>query len=536
MQKRKLIPNWIGETGLLAFCGILAGAAGADAQRIQIRPAQEVYTSSDLTCLSDSQHHTVTPNPNTPSPPYQKGFFFDGEFIPIRTSFSTTSATMRFIYSSGNGGIDVWDYAGAPNDAFTDPLGVHSATATYSSAPIVTINADGKTAKDVLWIGGVALLGVAPPNTPADQVRPNNVTTLRRSINSNAPPLGWPQMFRYYYDRAWIASAYRDPATNDLLGLVHIETSVASMNDGEYTIGIAYSLNANGNINGKTWVYCGDIIKARNHISERTDNITGIPYLVVGGYFYVYYCDFPNPNWCVNGTCPSFGRRACVARGNLSNVLARARAIYQARVNRTVNDTGLITSAKPDVQSPAVEPFYKCTNIGSDGTPTWDNQTAITEGELGADILQNRLPNMEWVDFHSHAAYCKALNRYLLLVCNGDAYSSANLNPYRPGTLVLYTSVDAINWTGSQVVDATSPTSGPYIEKAMSFFVSLDADQSGNPMASADCDTVGSRFYIFTPYMYYGTYTDKNGQQHYCQQKHELWKHKVTIVPPPKAY
>jgi hypothetical protein len=521
--------------GLLAFSGILAGAAGVNAQRIQIGPAQEVYSSSDLAFLSDSQHHTVTPNPNTPSPPYQEGFFFDGEFIPIRTAFSTTSATMRFVYSSGNGGIDVWDYTGTPNDAFIDPLGVHSASATYSSTPIVTVNADGKTAKDVLWIGGVAILGAAPPKTPADQVRPNSVTTLRQAINMNSWPLGWSPTFRFFYDRAWIASAYRDPATNDLLGFVHIETSDSSMNDGEYTIGIAYSLNTNGSINGKTWVYCGDIIKTRNHISEGTDNITGIPYLVVGGYFYVYYCDFPDPNWCINGTCPSSGRRACVARGNLSNVLAQAKAIYQARVNQTVNDTGLITSAKPNVQSPAVEPFHKCSALGSDGTATWDTLSAITKGEVGVDILKNRLPNMEWVDFHSHAAYCKALNRYLLLVCNGDAYSSANPNPYRPGTLVLYNSLDAVNWTSSQVVDSTSPTSGPYIEKAMSFFVSLDADQSGNPMASADCDSVGSQFYIFTPYMYYGNYTDRKGT-HYGQQKHELWKHKVTIVPASKGY
>lgn len=516
---------WIEKTGLLAFCGILAGVAGVNAQRIQIGRAQKVYTSSDLAYLSDTQHHTVTPNPNTPSPPYQKGFFFDEEFIPIRTSFSTTSASMRFIYSSGNGGIDVWDYTGTPNDAFIDPLGVHSATATHSSIPIVTVN-DGKTAKDVLWIGGVALLGAAPPNTPADQVRPNSVTTLRRAINLNKWPSWWSPTFRFFYDRAWIGSAYRDPATNDLLGFVHIETSVASMNDGEYTIGIAYSLNTNGSINGKTWVYCGDIIKTKNHVSENTDNITGIPYLVVGGYFYVYYCDFPNPNWCVNGTCPSSGRRACVARGNFSNVLARAKAIYQARVNRTVSATGLITSVQPNVQSPPVEAFHKCTAI-TNGTPSWDDDNpATTEGEVGVDIFQNRLPNMEWVDFHSHAAYCKALNRYLLLVCNGDGYGSPNPSPYRPGTLVLYNSLDAVNWTSSQVVDATSPTSGPYIEKAMSFFASLDADQSGNPMASADCDTVGSQFYIFTPYMYYGTY-----QGNYGQQKHELWKHKVTIVP-----
>jgi hypothetical protein len=207
VRKRKLIPNWVGKMGLLAFSGILVGAAGVNAQRIQIGPAHEVYSSSELAFLSDSQHHTVTPNPNMPSPPHQKGFFFDEEFIPVRTSFSTTNATVRFIYSSGIGGIDVWDYTGTPNDAFTDPLGVHSATATYSSTPIVTVNADS-SASDVLWIGGYAILDAAPPSTPADQVRPNNVSTLRRrKYAKKNPPSGWPHPFRYYYDRAWIASA-----------------------------------------------------------------------------------------------------------------------------------------------------------------------------------------------------------------------------------------------------------------------------------------------------------------------------------------
>jgi len=146
----------LGKMGLLAFSGILAGAAGVNAQRIQIGPAQEVYSSSDLAFLSDSQHHTVTPNPNTPSPPYQEGFFLMGVY----------PNSNRFLDDKRNHAICLlvrqWRhrrvglYWELPMMHSSIPWGPLRLSDIFVHT-IVTVNADGKTAKDVLWIGGVAI-------------------------------------------------------------------------------------------------------------------------------------------------------------------------------------------------------------------------------------------------------------------------------------------------------------------------------------------------------------------------------------------
>lgn len=478
--------------GCIAVLGLLEGARG---QIVQIGPAELVYTYAQLQGIPSVSAHCRTTG----------GMNIDCQFWTMRTSPTISGPTpIQFIYAA-NGGIDIWNYTANPNDKFSDPL--HS---TYSKNPILTVKSDG-TATDNVWVGGVKVLSADPLLT--DGGRDNTVTWLRRRKVTTSSPLVapcWPPPTNYYYDQPWIAAVYRDVATGDLLGFVHIETCIKGGEDGAYTIGLAYSKT-----NGKTWVYCGDIIKTANNISEGTDNITGIPYLVVNDkgtdYFYVYYCDYPSQCWCWcsnpgdpnYGRCDASGKRACVARAIKSDVLAKAKQIYGERLSS--NNATPITS------------FYKYIGTG------WDTHPATTRNVCGANIITYPLPRTQWIDLHSHAAYCTALKKYLLLVSNGVGNQGQFGTAGVPGILGLYASSDGITWKFLNVVDSSktysNTTTPSYIEKAQSFFVSMDVNPQGKPIASTDCDSVGSRFYIFTPYV--------NGG--FDQQ--ELWKHKITILP-----
>jgi hypothetical protein len=352
-----------------------------------------------------------------------------------------------------------------------------------------------------VWVAGLHKLSSKPTTSPTANDRISPIETELRMVGTSF--LDRPYVPNVYKVTATdLSSTYPNLAAGDLLGFVHVETSLIAANDGPYTIGIAYSKTS-----GETWVYCGDIVRTANNISEGTDNITGIPYLVVGSYFYVYYCDYPKPGWCCASGSAS-GKRPCVARGYLPSVLGKASNAYAERFN----------SKTTNVQ---VEPFYKYIYVNASGSYSrdltnslnWDSQIAAPTGtnsaHAGADILPIRLPNMAWIDLHSDAAFCSALNKYLITVSNGPADQTV------PGTLALYSSGDGVNWINPVVIDATT-ASGYYIEKAHSFFVSLNSD------AADDSHIVGKQFYIYTPYTYYNS-------GHVVSQV--LCQHKITIIP-----
>ena len=206
-------------------------------------------------------------------------------------------------------------------------------------------------------------------------------------------------------DRIMLYTIYKRD-NGDLLGFCHIEKyDFSNISYPEFAIGLIYSTN-----NGDDWTYGGEIIRPQTD----TENIGGVPYLVVGDYFYVYFNERP-----IN----SPDRITGLARANLNDVLNAAAS-------------GNVTS-------------WKKFNSG-----TW-----IEDGLMG--VGSNILPVAGFpYDVHSDAAYDRTLNKYMLTV------QTHNL-----GQLLLYTSNDGINWKDQIVIDETDDNN--FIQ-AYSFFAGTE--------------------------------------------------------------
>jgi hypothetical protein len=470
--------------------------AQSPSQRIKIGPAELVYSSTDLRTMW-SQNPVRWPSktpwvPAWPAPP-DTGLFFDLPVITLRTG-----NLIKFI--SQNVSIDEW----TGNPGLPNPFGIDCVNHTRMGWHGIPLSA--------IWIGGSTRdIGKRPDQPPSvdDRISPPE-TQLRRVGSSFIDVPYVPNVYKITAADAAASDTNKYPSLKqgDLLGLVHVETSLISSHDGPYTMGMAYSKN-----NGDGWVYCGDIVRTANNISEGTDNITGIPYCIVDGWFYVYFCDYPATGWCVSSRCPPKGKRPCVARARLREVMEKASAVYADRSKNTVLDQHL-----------AVEPFHKYVCVNETGTysaaPTphtaWDGEVAAplerNTRHAGADIIGERPRVMAWVDLHSDAAFCTPLGKYLMTVSNGIG------DKIVPGTLMLYSSVNGLDWNNPIVVDSASEP-GHYIEKAHSFFVSLYSD------ASDDSHVVGKEFYIYIPYTYLSSV-----DQSWPEVKQALYRHKVTIV------
>ncbi|MBN1699003.1 MAG: hypothetical protein JW881_15905 [Spirochaetales bacterium] len=90
----------------------------------------------------------------------------------------------------------------------------------------------------------------------------------------------------------WIQNIFIIPGRG-WLSFSHIEKFTGSGGyDGteQYSIGILYSDDE-----GETWTFCGEIIKPFIHTSD-AGNAGGVPVLVVGKYFYVYYNEHTGSN------------------------------------------------------------------------------------------------------------------------------------------------------------------------------------------------------------------------------------------------
>jgi hypothetical protein len=109
----------------------------------------------------------------------------------------------------------------------------------------------------------------------------------------------------------WFVGLFQ-PQPNDggLLGIIHEEKAGTGNRN---RIGLAWSAD-----NGNTWTYLGRIISAYG--DPDGGNIQGAPYLIKDGFIYVYYTDLGD------GTLPAGSNGLSVARANLSEVVAAARA------------------------------------------------------------------------------------------------------------------------------------------------------------------------------------------------------------------
>ncbi len=190
-------------------------------------------------------------------------------------------------------------------------------------------------------------------------------------------------------DYIWLVNIYKRD-NGDLLGFCHIEKTVGGLGtDAEFAIGLIYSTN-----DGDYWTYCGEIIRPQ----KDTYNIGGVPYLVVGDSFFVYFNELP-----INSMDD---RRISVARADVNDVLNAAAA-------------GQVIS-------------WQKYNDGA-----WTQSGLFG---LGSNII----PNWPWFDVHSDAAYNTAIEMYMLTVQTGTL-----------GQLLLYTSRDGVNWGNKIIVDET---------------------------------------------------------------------------------
>lgn len=202
-----------------------------------------------------------------------------------------------------------------------------------------------------------------------------------------------------YTGEVWIYNIYKHTDGN-LLAFCHLEGG----NPIHYGVGLAYSTD-----NGDTWEYLGQIVAP----DTPTFNVGGVPYLVVGNYFYVYFNEHSN------------GKKLSVARALVSDVLSAAAL-------------GNVTT------------WYKY-----DGS-SW-TEDGLTGS--GASVIPRADPAVNY-DLHSDAAYSTALEKYMITV-----------QTHGKGQLLLFTSTDGINWGDETIIDETDDND--YIQ-AYSWFQAID--------------------------------------------------------------
>lgn len=233
---------------------------------------------------------------------------------------------------------------------------------------------------------------------------------------------------------AWLMNIHK-VSESKLIGFMHRETHSAKP-DCLFYMGIAYSTDS-----GASWRYLGDVLSPFRNDGDPS-NIGGMPLIVVGKYFYVYF----------NEHTRDYERYISVGRALVSEVVEAA--------------------AKGKVPS-----FQKY----SDGSWT-DAMTSLASNIVpDSRIRYDKSFGPNWersFDVHTDAAYCAVLGKYLLLV-----------QTHGLGYLLLYTSPDGLNWGEETVVDF-APAGG---------IIQAHCNFAGFVGASDDCNTVGSDFYIYYP-------------------------------------
>lgn len=237
----------------------------------------------------------------------------------------------------------------------------------------------------------------------------------------------------------WLPNIYQQ-SDGTLIGFVHREDLHPSNGraDGgnNFFIGIATSHDR-----GVSWTYLGDVLATRGNGSTNPGfaNSGGVPYLIVNGYAYIYFNERSGPN-------ASDERFLSVARASLLD-LAAASATH--------------TSPR----------FQKYSN----GTWNEDGMTGMGSEIITGSRCRNDSPTA--YDFHSDAAYCKPLGRYLITV-----------QTHAANELKLYSSSNGVDWVFEKNLDVAPGCMLPY-----SSIVGFGKD------SAADSHEVGNEFYIYYP-------------------------------------
>jgi len=223
----------------------------------------------------------------------------------------------------------------------------------------------------------------------------------------------------------WLTNIYR-PSDGNLLGVVHVELhpgEPACNGLEKFALGLVTSADG-----GDHWTYCGEIVRPQN----AHGNIGGVPLLVVGDYFHVYFNDM-GPT----------GRRLAVARAPIAAVCEAARRHR-------------------------VTPWHK---FGDDGEWSEDGLRGLGAAVLPQPVLGPGHP----ADLHADAAFNRAIGLYMVTswTCGGDL-----------GRLYLHFSHDAVHFEPPVLVDEAPGQWMPY-----STILADPHDQETD-----DMNTVGAEF------------------------------------------
>jgi hypothetical protein len=473
---------------LLQVFFLLGAAAVINSDHFRVGQRDTIYNSADLGNVETDIPRRRYPLQDSLVRPARSGWpVFDQPMSTLRRN----ADSMTFLMCNG------WS-CNSFSGTLVKPLGSLSAV----RAPDYRI----LQSTELLHVDSAAASPL-PPSSPRDR----SVFTVR-----------YDKTNKVWMDYLWIPNIYKVQAPDvhepnkehvkagDLLGLVHVETMVLtpakdSMFDSVYSIGLAYSADT-----GRHWAYCGDIIRTGCNSGNGTNNIGGSPYIVYTDeknirWLYVYYNEFGDPLWFYPPRNFRCGKRQCVARDTLSDALVKARhnfnhsgsfVLYDVPVFHKCKGTAPVAwSAKKAVEKDTgVQIIPRCPDI-----PV----PFPGEGGGGADSLL--------YDFHSDAAYCSVLGKYLITVSNGPG------SPPAFGALMLYSSTDGVNWGSPIVIDSAS-LPGYYVEKAHSFFAAIGSS------AADDCHEVGRQFYIYFPYTYF---PDK----WHPPRNQDFFRRQITVVP-----
>lgn len=237
----------------------------------------------------------------------------------------------------------------------------------------------------------------------------------------------------------WLPNLYQH-TDGTLIGFMHREDLHPSngRKDGgnNFFIGIATS-----NDGGAHWTYLGDVLATRGNGSTNPGfaNIGGVPYLIVNGYAYIYFNERSGPN-------ASDDRFLAVARASLRDLVAAGKNRKPPRFQK-----------------------YR------DGAWTEDGMTGLASEIIPGSRCRNDSPN--GYDFHSDAAYCRPLGRYLITV-----------QTHAANELKLYTSSNGLDWCFEKNLDVAPGCMMPY-----SSIVGSGKD------STPDSHEVGNEFYIYYP-------------------------------------
>ena len=233
----------------------------------------------------------------------------------------------------------------------------------------------------------------------------------------------------------WVQSFYQCE-DGMLIGFVHRED--LSHDDPEYlnNYHIGFGVSHDG---GSHWKYLGDVCGNVCNDCHRFPNMAGVPYIAgKDGYFYLFFNDFT----------PDMERYVTAARTPIKEAVE---AIRKGEL-------------------PVVKKYS--------GNGVWDTDPM---NGMGAPVLplldginEDSLDRKNY-DCHANAAYCSALDRYVLVV-------------QHKYTLFMFLSEDCCNWGEPITVGAPEPNTGYCYYTTI-----LGVDDE----ASADSSTVGHSFYIY---------------------------------------